>query len=209
LEGNLGTIILPQTCVQIRGRSLRQSNRDPEAFCGRQGIPMTIDPSPPVVVRPVAETDVEGFHACLDAVAGERAYLGFIEGPPLEKTRSFILENISLDIPQFVAVRQGEVVGWCDVSPETLPGFTHCGRLGMGVRKEFRGRGLGRKLLEAALQKAKARGLERIELEVFASNRAAIELYTSSGFVAEGIRTRGRKLDGEYEDVIFMVKFLP
>jgi ribosomal protein S18 acetylase RimI-like enzyme len=175
---------------------------------GSKGIPMTDDASPLIAVRPISKADVESFHACLDAVARERAYLGFIEGPSLETVRFFVMKNISLDVPQFVAVRAGEVVGWCDVSPETLPGFTHCGRLGMGIRKEFRGRGLGRKLLEAALKKAQAKELERVELDVYASNRAAIGLYTSSGFVAEGIRKRGRKLDGRYDDVIFMVKFL-
>ena len=165
------------------------------------------DKSPRVIVRPVAETDIEGFQKCLDAVARERIYLGFIEGPSLERIRFFVLKNISEDLPQFVAVKEQEVVGWCDVSPDTLPGFTHCGHLGMGVRKEHRRRGLGRRLLEATLQQAQAKGLERIELEVYASNNAAIELYKDTGFVVEGIKKRSRKLDGVYDDVVFMSKF--
>jgi len=112
--------------------------------------------------------------------------------------------NIARDLPQFVAVRKGEVVGWCDVSPEDLPGFTHCGRLGMGVRREYRRRGIGKKLLEAALNKARAMGLERVELEVYASNQPAIELYKRSGFSVEGVKKKGRKLDGAYDDVVCM-----
>jgi len=158
----------------------------------------------PISIVPIAEEYVEGFHQCLDNVARERLHLGFLEAPPSEKIRKFVRNNIARDLPQFVAVRGDEVIGWCDISPEDLPGFTHCGRLGMGVRKEFRRQGLGRKLLEAALEKAKAKRLERIELEVYASNLPAIELYKRSGFSVEGVKKRGRKLDGAYDDVVCM-----
>ena len=60
----------------------------------------------------------------------------------------------------------------------------------------------------ATLQGAREKGLERVELEVFASNRPAIRLYESLGFVVEGIKRRGRKLDGAYDDVLEMTLFL-
>jgi ribosomal protein S18 acetylase RimI-like enzyme len=161
-----------------------------------------------ISVVPIAEEHAEGFRRCLDAVARERAYLGFLEAPALERIRGFVCANIAGDLPQFVAVCGGEVVGWCDVSPEELPGFTHCGRLGMGVRMDCRRRGVGKRLLKAALEKAKAKGIERIELEVYASNRAAISLYERSGFVSEGVKRKGRKLDGRYDDVVFMAKWI-
>jgi ribosomal protein S18 acetylase RimI-like enzyme len=165
------------------------------------------DPSMSVV--PIAEEHIEGFHRCLDSVARERLYLGFLEAPALEAVRTFVISHISGDLPQFVALGNGDVIGWCDISPEALPGFTHCGRLGMGVRKEWRRKGAGRKLLKAALEKAGAKGIERIELEVYASNRAAIALYEQAGFLVEGIKRKGRKLDGTYDDVIFMAKLEP
>jgi RimJ/RimL family protein N-acetyltransferase len=40
-------------------------------------------------------------------------------------------------------------------------------------------------------------GLERIELEVFASNTGANRLYEKAGFVVEGVKKKRRKLDGE------------
>ena len=161
-----------------------------------------------ISIVPIAEEHMEGFRRCLDSVARERMYLGFLEAPAPEKIRAFVADNISADLPQFVAVCKGEVVGWCDISPEELPGFTHCGRLGMGVRKEWRRKGAGRRLLRAAVDKAKAKGMERIELEVYASNRAAIALYEQEGFRTEGVKRRGRKLDGRYDDVVFMAKWI-
>ena len=43
-----------------------------------------------------------------------------------------------------------------------------------------------------------------MELEVFASNKRAIAFYEAAGFVIEGIKTRARKLDGQYDDNVFM-----
>jgi ribosomal protein S18 acetylase RimI-like enzyme len=157
-----------------------------------------------VEILPIAEAYIEGFHQCLDSVARERAYLAFVEAPPLEAVREFVLSNIAQDVPQFVALHSSVVIGWCDILPASLPGFRHCGRLGMGVRQDYRSLGIGKKLLMATLNQARERELERVELEVYVSNQPAIELYQKAGFVVEGIKKKGRKLDGVYEDVMCM-----
>jgi ribosomal protein S18 acetylase RimI-like enzyme len=93
------------------------------------------------------------------------------------------------------------VIGWCDVLPGWLEGLDHCGELGMGVRKDHRRRGIGQRLLLRAIEEAKAVGLERIELDVFATNVAAIRLYEKLGFGVEGLKQRARKIDGRYDDI--------
>ena len=80
----------------------------------------------------------------------------------------------------------------------------HCGVLGMGLVAEYRGKGLGRKLAERAISDARAKGIERIELEVFASNTRAIRLYERLGFTHEGLKRNARKLDKAYDDLIVM-----
>jgi len=119
-----------------------------------------------------------------------------------------VLSNIERGVPQFVAVRGEEVVGWCDVSPQRGEGFTHVGTLGMGVLRGFRGRGIGTRLMERTIGEAKERGLERIELEVYASNTPAINLYEKRGFALEGVKKKARKLDGVYDDIIVMALFI-
>lgn len=47
----------------------------------------------------------------------------------------------------------------------------------MGVLLEFRGQGVGKALILAAIEKAKATGLTRIELVVREENMRAITLY--------------------------------
>jgi GNAT superfamily N-acetyltransferase len=53
------------------------------------------------------------------------------------------------------------------------------------VRDRARGSGVGRALTEAAIERARARGCGRIELDVNETNAAAIRLYTDLGFALE------------------------
>jgi RimJ/RimL family protein N-acetyltransferase len=158
-----------------------------------------------VRIVPTTEAHIEGLQRCVDAVARERRWLGFLEGPPLAATHAFVDSILRGAGVQFVALNEAdEVVGWCDIVRLDQETFRHAWRLGMGLLPAVRGRGLGRRLAEAAIAAARERGAERIELEVFASNARALALYEKLGFVREGVRKRARKLDGEYDDVVIM-----
>lgn len=50
------------------------------------------------------------------------------------------------------------------------------------VEEAARGRGYGRRLVEASVERARGRGCRRIQLDVNEANRAASELYRSLGF---------------------------
>jgi ribosomal protein S18 acetylase RimI-like enzyme len=105
---------------------------------------------------------------------------------------------------QYFAVEHDRVVGWCDVFPKRHEGFRHSGGLGMGLLAPWRRRGLGAALLETTLATCRARGITRVELEVYASNAAARRLYESHGFVVEGVKRGARLLDGVEDDLVLM-----
>lgn len=158
-------------------------------------------------IRVIATSEeyADGFSAALDVVARERNYIGFVEGPSPESTRKFVQEIINGAGVQMLAVTQiDHVVGWCDIIRNPHEGFRHVGRLGMGVLADYRGQGVGRQLAIRTIQAAREAGMERVELEVFASNRAAIALYGALGFATEGTKRRARKLDGQYDDNVLM-----
>jgi RimJ/RimL family protein N-acetyltransferase len=156
------------------------------------------------IVR-IGPEHIVGFHRVLDQVARERRYLSFLEGPSIETSRAFVLEHIERRWPHYVAISwEGEVVGWCDVTPKTRPIYSHGGVLGMGILPEFRGQGVGAKLIRAALNASHAIGLHRVELTVREGNAAAIALYNKVGFVTEGVHRDAVRVDGDYENVVFM-----
>jgi ribosomal protein S18 acetylase RimI-like enzyme len=160
-----------------------------------------------IEIVPIAQGHIDGFHRALDIVARERRYLAFLEAPPIESTRAFVLGNIKRGHPQFVAVSaDGEVVGWCDVTPMSMPSQAHRGVFGLGLLPQFRGQGIGTKLTKKALAAARAFGLHRAELTVREHNTGAIGLYKKEGFEIEGVQRDAVLIDGVYENVVCMAR---
>jgi RimJ/RimL family protein N-acetyltransferase len=163
---------------------------------------------PPVEIRRARESDAESIREAVRAVAQEKWYLATVEGFSLEETRAFLKRILDGNFPQVTAVAGDIVVGCCDILPNSAAGFGHVARLGMYVRAEWRRQGIGRRLLDACLTLARNLGIEKVELEVFCDNVGAIRLYESFGFSREGVKVRGRKLDGRYQDVILMALWI-
>jgi putative acetyltransferase len=159
-------------------------------------------------IRLINESDIPGFRDCLDSVARERKYLAQLKAPPVERVAEFVMEALGRGEVRVVAVDSSRVVGWCDITPHHWEGLDHVGELGMGVLREYRRKGIGSSLLRAALDISQRAGIEKVELDVFASNKAAIELYENMGFVIEGRRLKSRHIDGEYDDIVEMGLFL-
>lgn len=142
----------------------------------------------------------------LDLVSRERQFLSFLEGPPLGESRDFLARLLAKGDTQFYAVHEGKAIGWCDIQRKGLPALAHSGILGMGIRREYRGKGLGSRLIRAAIEDAEAKGLSRIELWVADRNETAKALYLKYGFKVEGRMERYLKIDGVYRSVIMMAR---
>jgi RimJ/RimL family protein N-acetyltransferase len=155
-------------------------------------------------ITPIDQTHIESFHAAVDSVARERKYLSFLEAPPLHATRAYLTTQIARGTVHRVAVDGDTVVGWCDIVPKERPTLSHTGVLGMGVIVAYRGRGIGRALIRAALDAALERRLARIELTVRTDNARAKRLYEEHGFEVEGMCRRHFFVDGEYIDSYLM-----
>jgi ribosomal protein S18 acetylase RimI-like enzyme len=159
-----------------------------------------------VEIVPIERRHIAGFREVLDEVARERRWLAFLEAPPPDRVRRFVLGHLRAGAAQFVAVDGDRVVGWCDVTPKTHEALSHSGTLGMGVAPSHRGKGVGSALLAATLEAASARGLTRIDLIVRADNAAAIALYRRNGFQIEGHLRRYLVVDGQAYDALQMAR---
>lgn len=161
------------------------------------------------IIRYSAMTYSESFNKAVDSVAKERKYLATVNGFPLDGTKDFINFVIKNNYAQYFIIYENEVKGWCDIIPKSIPEFSHVGVLGMGILPEYRGRGLGKKILDKTINHVKKiNKLEKIELVVFESNINAIKLYKEFGFFEEGKRLKARKIDGKYDNELLMGKFL-
>jgi GNAT superfamily N-acetyltransferase len=93
--------------------------------------------------------------------------------------------------PGFVWLVEGRVVGNVSIRPADTPGGWLIGNL--AVHPEYRRRGLGRTLMDAAIGLAETQHGRWVALQVETSNESAIALYRSMGFQAVGTLTRWRR----------------
>ena len=112
-----------------------------------------------IEIRPFRESDLESFRDGVNSVCCEKWYVATVERFTLEEIRALLKKMAETSAPHVVAVEGSHIVGGCNIIPNTKTGFTHVGCLGMGVRKENRRQGIGRRLLEACLSLARESGL--------------------------------------------------
>ncbi len=142
-------------------------------------------------------------------VVREEKYLSMEQPYPLDRSMAFYKKGIERGYPYFFAVNnQDQVVGWCDVTPEKKEDGETAGVLGIGIGPEYRDQGLGRRMLETALEGAWKYGLKVVELQVRGTNLRAFHLYRSLGFVETARIKEGFEMKGRKEDVIHMRFYL-
>jgi putative acetyltransferase len=128
----------------------------------------------------------------------------------LDKRRDWLSQRLADGGHLLVAVIDGRVVGNLGLSIERAARRRHVGRMGMAVHGDFHNRGVGNALMVAMIELADQwLGLERVELEVYTDNLAAIHLYEKFGFLKEGTARMCVRRAGAYIDAYYMARLRP
>ena len=132
-----------------------------------------------------------------------------------ERWRSFLAEPAAAGPPKLdlhlVAEVAGEVVASAGLHPANHNlRRRHAMGLGITVRSDWQGRGVGHALMDALLDYAdRWAGVLRLELTVYADNLRAQALYRRHGFVEEGRHRAYAMRDGVYVDALAMARLHP
>src|ERR687898_477456 len=159
-----------------------------------------------VSVRHAEPDDAQAVHSIL---SGPRATAGTMQLPlqSIEDVRKRFFSETREDLYHLVACVDEEVVGHLGLETFTRPRRRHVGEVGMAVRDDWQGKGIGSALMEAALDLADNwLGLTRIELSVYIDNTAGVALYKKFGFEVEGTHRRYGLRNGEYVDAYSMAR---
>jgi RimJ/RimL family protein N-acetyltransferase len=104
-----------------------------------------------------------------------------------------------------VCVDDGRIIGSASTYETGIAGVWS---LGTWILAPYRGRGLGRRLLDLVVAEAAAAGARKVELEVFTDNAVAIALYEAAGFELEGVRRdHYAREDGSIKSAALMALF--
>ena len=129
----------------------------------------------------------------------------------LEGQKAWIQEKLTNEYETIlVAEADNKVVGWLVFRSPARKRIAHTGNFGMMIDIQYRGQGIGKKLLKELLQWAKENPfIEKVCLGVFSTNENAIALYKKMGFIEEGRKINEIKLrDNEYVDDVLMYQFV-
>jgi phosphinothricin acetyltransferase len=110
-----------------------------------------------------------------------------------------------LNAARLVAREEGRVVGWAALSPVSdRCVYGGVAEVSVYVAGSARGRGIGRRLLEALALASEEAGIWTLQAGIFPENEASLAIHRSCGFRVVGRRERLGRLAGEWRDVILL-----
>jgi L-amino acid N-acyltransferase YncA len=111
--------------------------------------------------------------------------------------------------PVIVAERAGEIAGWGSLNVfNARPAYRHVADFSVYVERAWRGKGVGRVLLERLVALGRELGYHKLVLSAFPFNTAGVALYERLGFRTVGIYREQGLLDGRWVDTIIMERLL-
>lgn len=107
-----------------------------------------------------------------------------------------------------VAEQANELIGFLFAIGGNAKRNKHSVYIVVGVSRNYRGQGVGTKLLNELEIWANEHNIHRLELTVVIQNDAGLSLYKKQGFEVEGTKRDSLFIDGEYVDEYYMSKIL-
>ncbi len=106
---------------------------------------------------------------------------------------------------RLVAEDDGDVIGWAALSAVSNRAcYRGVAEESVYVEEQARGRGAGRALLSALVERAAAAGVWTIQTSIFPENVVSLELHRRCGFRVVGTRERIGQLHGVWRDTVLL-----
>ena len=112
----------------------------------------------------------------------------------------------------FVTVEDeaGEVVGYAVAHPYAdRCCYAGIGEFSVYVRRDRRGRGVGRIAMAALVDASREAGLWKLLSRIFPENRASLDLMAHAGFREIGVHEKHGRLDGVWRDCVIVERLIP
>ena len=168
-----------------------------------------VDEGLEVTIRQAREDDLTGLVGAIREALANKTYIEGETVADVVESENVLLRHNELQSRMFfVATVHGDVVGWVHLNAPELEKLAHTAELTVGVIDEYRGHGIGTKLLDRGVDWALDNGYEKLYNSVPSSNQDAIDFLESRGWETEAVRENHYKIDDEYADEVMLAKVL-
>ena len=156
-------------------------------------------------VRPGRHSDFEGLVETIRTVTDEKRYVVAEHvAEQLVYEDAVTRHNTVESRVFFVATVDDEVVGWTHLDLPQTDHLRDTAQLTVGVREEYRGRGIGHRLLRHGVEWAESNGYRKVYNSVPATNEEAVRFLSDHGWDTEAVRRDHYTIDGEPVDEVMM-----
>lgn len=163
-----------------------------------------------VKIRPLALSDLNAFMRLRHEIEAKASHLVPRKGERKESIfynfLRFMANRSRTKI--LVATNDRKFVGYINIIFAKFRRLRGNAYIALSVSPNYRDRGIGTQLMEAAEDYARHHGIRRLELEVFGKNEGAIKLFKRMGYKEEGRRKQAVQDENGFDDMVFMAKFL-
>ncbi|GBD98557.1 putative phosphinothricin acetyltransferase YwnH [bacterium BMS3Abin07] len=173
-------------------------------FLDKDGNEITLRPAEPEdfagIIRTVRSTSLERSYVLMELYAknaeSEKQYISGIDRQ----------NNLLL-----AAITNGSVIGCLAAiraDSGKRPQTAHILDIGIHILENYRGLGIGSRMLEYTIDWAQERGFKKLAACIFTTNKRSLHLFRKAGFTEECISQKHIRIGHEYIDEMCMVKFL-
>lgn len=167
--------------------------------------------TPSLVIRDVRLSDAEGIVGVFNPIIEARTFTVFDEPFAVDVERAYIANFPARGVwKAAVRATDGRILGFQILEPFATytKAFDHVATLGTYVDLTMRRQGIARRLFEASLTAARAKGYEKLFTFVRADNPDALATYLANGFRIVGTAERHARVNGRYVDEVFIERDL-
>jgi len=139
-------------------------------------------------------------------------YTGFDRKVTREQETDWLAQTLVAiegeDVINVVADIGEKIIANGDVTRGGYKDTHHHGHLGLTMISKYRGRGIGRRMIEMLIRESRKAGLRPFDTEFLAENETARRAYEKAGFKQAGIIPHKVFRNGEYFDGLVMAREL-
>ena len=149
-------------------------------------------------MRHATESDLPRIVAIYNSTIPTRQSTADTEEVSVESKKDWFRKHTPDKRPIIVHEIEGEVAAW--VSFESFygrPAYDHTAEISIYVASEYRGKGLGRQLLQKAIEMTPSLGIKTLIGYIFSHNEPSLRLFRSFGFEEWGKLPNIADMDGK------------